>query len=47
MSAILWRLFDNLRTEVEANGEVDASIISRDVCLSELLTFSDLRDKLD
>ncbi len=47
MSGILWRLFDNLRTEAEANGEVDASILWRDVCLSELLTFSDLTDKLD
>jgi hypothetical protein len=33
--------------QAEANGEVDASIISRDVFLSELLTFSDLTDKLD
>ena len=47
MSAILWRLFDNFRDEAEANGEADVSIISKDVRLGELFSYSDLMDKID
>jgi hypothetical protein len=47
MSAILWRMLYKFREELEANGEVDASILSKNVRVAEILTFNDLTDKLD